>query len=134
MPQFSAEIRREKALEAVRLSARGLGDSAIGRELDINRATAKKLREDEYASRAEHRAPDKERSVARYEEIIRAAWERFDETDNRSLNASGYLNTIKAAQERIDKITGAEAPIKFHDMDEEYEVVFSDADEIPGAS
>ncbi|PLS84877.1 MAG: hypothetical protein CYG60_15575 [Actinobacteria bacterium] len=129
---MSKAERVEKAQEAVAMSARGVTLTAIGEVLGVSRQTASKLVQDELANRAEHRAADKERAVARYEEIIRAAWERFENTDNRSLNASGYLNTIRSAQERIDKITGAEAPIKHQDVDEEVEVVWDDANDFQG--
>ena len=104
--------REEKAQQAVELSARGLSYSAISRQLKVNWKTAKKLVKDELAIRAEHRDQDTERHLAVYDAVQQAAWERFVQTDNRSLNASGYLNTIKAAEDSKVKITGAEAPVK----------------------
>lgn len=105
--------REEKAYQAVELSARGASYQAIADELEVNWKTAKKLVDDELASRGEHREQDKERHLAVYDAIQQAAWERFRETDNRSLNASGYLNTIKSAEDSKLKVTGAEAPRKF---------------------
>lgn len=121
--------REEKATEAVALSARGMPDTLIAEELEISRNTVRRLRENEYAKRAEHRDQDKERHLAVYDAIQKAAWERFAGTDNRSLNASGYLNTIKAAEDSKVKITGAEAPFKVQDVNVEYEVVWNDDDE-----
>jgi orotate phosphoribosyltransferase-like protein len=119
--------REDKAQQAVELSARGMSYSSIARQLRINWKTARKLVDDELAKRAEHRGQDTERHLAVYDAIQQAAWERFQQTDNRSLNASGYLNTIKAAEDSKAKITGAEAPIKIQDVDEDYEVVWDDA-------
>lgn len=105
--------REEKAHEAVEMSARGASYQTIARALGVNWKTAKKLVIDELSKRSEHREQDKERHLAVYDAIQQAAWERFRDTDNRSLNASGYLNTIKAAEDSKTKITGAEAPRKF---------------------
>lgn len=130
MPQFSAEEKREKTEHIIELSAKAWSDCAIGREVEIDRRTVKKLREDELASRAEHRSAsnDRERAIATYEAIIVHGWERLAALkDARSYNVSGLLNSIKAAQERIDKLSGAEAPVKFKDeTDEPYDIVFDD--------
>jgi orotate phosphoribosyltransferase-like protein len=130
---MSKAERAEKAQRAVSLRARGDTLDEVGEALGITRQTARKLIDDELAGRSEHRAEDKERSIATYEEVIREGWRRLDKLDDRSLNVSGVLNSIRQAQERIDKITGAEAPAKVQHIDEEYEVVFEDADEISGA-
>lgn len=126
--QLTPVQREEKAIEAVALSAKGMPDTLIAKELDISRHTVKRLRENEYAKRAEHRDQDKERHLAVYDAIQKAAWERFAETDNRSLNASGYLNTIKAAEDSKVKITGAAAPEKIQLTEQEYEVIWDDID------
>ena len=112
MGRMTKAEREEKAQEAVELSARGFSYRAVASRIGVNWKTAKKLIEDELAVRAEGRDQDKERHLAVYDAIQRAAWERFRETDNRSLNSSGYLNTIKAAEDSKVKITGAEAPSK----------------------
>ncbi len=134
MPPFSAEDRQQKTSRCVELSVKGWNDSEIAREVGINRKTVKKLIEDEYAVRAEHRGPDKEAAIALYTKLIREGWERLEKLDDNSTNVSGVLNSIRAARERIDKIMGTEAPIKHQDVDEEVEVVFDDADEVTGAS
>lgn len=126
---LSAIEREEKSLEAVVLSAKGWSDVAIGKHLGINRATVKRLRDSEYARREEHREHDKEKAIAVYEAIIFAAWERFKNTNNTSLNSAGFLNTIKAAQDSINRITGAESPIKIQDVDGDWDVIWADADE-----
>lgn len=126
--QLTPVEREEKAIEAVALSARGMPDTLIAEALEISRHTVKRLRENEYAKRAEHRDQDKERHLAVYDAIQKAAWERFAETGNRSMNASGYLNTIKAAEDSKVKITGAAAPEKIQLTETEYEVVWDDID------
>jgi predicted transcriptional regulator len=121
--------KEEKSARAVSLSARGWTYREIAEDLGHDKNTIGAWIKDEYARRAEHRDQDKEEAIAVYREVIRAAWERFAVTNNASLNSSGFLNTIKAAQDSINKITGAEAPIKFKDMDDEVEVVWDDADQ-----
>jgi hypothetical protein len=104
--------RDEAAQKAVALSAQGLSYQRIAASLEVTWKTARKLVADELAVRAEHREKDTERHLAVYDAIQEAAWERFEETDNRSLNSSGFLNTIKAAEDSKVKITGAEAPTR----------------------
>lgn len=111
-PRLSQVKRAELADKAVELSARGLSNLAIASDIGVNRHTVKKLIDDELASRAEHRANDKERHLAVYTVVQRAAWERFKNTDNRSINASGYLNTIRGAEDSKVKLTGAAPPQK----------------------
>jgi hypothetical protein len=121
----------ELTAQAVELRAKNLSFNAIARELGITHPTAKKWIEDEYARRSEHRELDREKHLAVYEAIQSAAWAAFQDTNSASLNRSGYLNTIKAAEDSKVKITGAEAPHKYQDVTEEsYEIVFDD-DEIP---
>lgn len=104
--------REWKADVALDLSARGFNYTRIAEHLDVSWTTAKKLVDDELAKRAEHRGVDKERHLAHYDAIQSAAWAAFRNTNEKSLNRSGYLNTIKAAEDSKAKITGAEAPIK----------------------
>lgn len=129
--KLTAAERQEKADRAVELSAKGWSNSEIGADLGVHRHTVKKLIDDELAKRAEHREHEKEAAIAVYQAIIAEGWRRLaDLKDSRSHNASGFLNSIKAAQDSINKITGAEAPFKYHvEVDEEYEVVWDDADE-----
>ena len=122
MPRMSKVQREERMAEAVALSARGKTWDEIAEELGINRKTAMKLVDDELSKRGEHRIADREASIARNLAVIREAWRRLETTDNRSLNVSGLMNTIIRAGERIDKLTGAEAPIKHQRVKEEYVV------------
>lgn len=120
--RMTKATRAEKVLEAVDLSSRGQSINKIAEALEVQWTTARKLVDDGLAQRAEQRDTTTERqaSIERNLRVIQAAWERFENTDNRSLNASGYLNTIIRAGERIDKLTGAEAPVKYQEMKEEY--------------
>lgn len=118
----------ERALD---LSLRGLSALRIAREIGVSDTTIRKWMNDELAKRSEHRSNDKERAIARYEKIIRDAWETYEETEKLSPNnVSGLLNTIRACQERIDKLTGAEAPIKHQHVDEEIVVEWEDLDSV----
>jgi predicted transcriptional regulator len=125
---YTKAQRDELTTEAVRLSCRGWSTPKIAEEIGVTEKTIRRWMDDEFSLRAEMRDQDKERAISRYEEIIRAAWERYDRIDDRSLNASGLLNTIRQAQESIDKITGAQAPKKLQISDAEYEVVWDDLD------
>ena len=126
MGRMTKAQRDEKSALAVDMSARGYTYVRIGEALGVDRKTAAKLIEDELASRSEHREQDKERHLASYQAIQDAAWDAFRNTDNRSLNRSGYLNTIKSCEDSKAKITGAEAPRKYQQVDDTFEIVFDD--------
>lgn len=126
MPQYAAATRHEKTQEAVKLRAHQLSYYAIAKRIGVTQPTAKKWVEDEHARRSEHRGIDKEAHLAVYDAIQEAAWEAFENTSSQSLNRSGYLNTIKAAEDSKAKITGAEAPKKIQHVDETFEIVFDD--------
>lgn len=128
MPSYAAADRDEKTARAVELRARQWSFNRIAEDLGVHHDTAKKWVENEHARRAEHRGVDKESHLAVYDAIQVAAWDAFFDTHEGSLNRSGYLNTIKAAEDSKAKITGAEAPLKYQKIEEEYEVVFEDAD------
>ncbi len=121
--------RLEKSAIAVDLSARGSTNIAIADELGVTRKTVASLIANELSRRGEHRSNDKEKAISVYTALIAEGWKRLEKMDDRSLNVSGVLNAIRAAQERIDKVTGAEAPFKVQDVDEEYIVSWDDADE-----
>jgi orotate phosphoribosyltransferase-like protein len=127
MATMPAVQREEFTARAVQLSAEGWSAVAIAEDLGIHRKTVKKLIDDEMAQRSEHRAEDKERAIARYEAVIEASWKRYRRVHDASTNASALLNTIVAAQGRIDKITGAESPTKIQHVEDELEVVWPDA-------
>lgn len=112
MGRMTKAERDWKADVALDMSARGFNYSRIAAALDVSWVTAKKLVDDELAKRSEHREQDRERHLAHYDAIQAAAWTAFRNTNEKSLNRSGYLNTIKAAEDSKARITGAEAPRK----------------------
>lgn len=125
--QIQGAERRELAEQAVNLDVRGASFIEIGKQLGISRGLASTLVYEELANRAEHRDQDKERAIAEYRQIIRTAWTKLHELGNRSPNAVvGLLNTAINAQERIDRLTGAEAPIKYLEVDDTFEILFDD--------
>lgn len=138
MGRMTKAERELKMHEALTLSAKGKTVQFIADHLGVAWNTASALIDDAIANRGEHRSSEKDRETAivHYQAIIRAAWETFDIVYKRSPNAAvGFLNTSLSAQERIDKLTGAEAPVKYQDVSEEYDVVWDespvDADSIP---
>lgn len=134
MPSYSAADRMEKTQIAVELRAKQWSFNAIAQEIGVTHPTAKKWVEDEHARRAEHRGDDREKHLAVYDAIQAAAWEAFDNTSSASLNRSGYLNTIKAAEDSKARITGAEAPKKYQHVDDTFEIVFDDDELIEAES
>lgn len=102
---------RDRVLaEATRLSARGVRYSEIAKVVGISTPTLRIWLENEYSQRAEHRANDRERAIARYEELIYEGWERLKDTKNTSMNVSGLINAIRQIQDSINKVTGIDNP------------------------
>lgn len=132
---YTADYREQITSEAVEKRAKGWTYAEIGDEYGVTRQTIKKWITSEYASRSEHRSTSdaREEAIAHYRAQIREAWTRLGHIKSTSYNASGFLNTARQAQERIDKLTGAEAPIKLQEVDEEYEIVWEDADSLAAA-
>ena len=132
MGRMAKAEREEKMAQAVSLSVKGKSYTDIAEALEVSWVTAKKLVDDALAIRSEHRGVEKERekAIATYTAIIEEGWTRLETMDNRSLNVSGVLNSIRSAQESIDNLTGAKAPAKIQHLGEDYEIVFDD-DEIP---
>jgi orotate phosphoribosyltransferase-like protein len=115
VPQYSRREREQLSAVAVDLRAQGLTYAPIAEELGINRETARKWLEDEYAKRGEHDSVSiaRERAIAGYELLIREGWKRLEKLDDGSHNVPGILNAICRAQARVDKLTGAEASVKY---------------------
>ena len=132
MPQYSLEEREALTQTAVDLRARGRAYAAIAEELGISRPTAKKWILGEYAKRSEHRGVSdaREVSISRYEMLFTECVERLESLgkESKSLNASGYINAARGLLERIDKLTGAEVPVKHQQVETDYEVVWHDLD------
>lgn len=136
MPQYSQADREERTERAVEMRSKCKSISYIAREIGVTDDTAKKWIENEYARRSEHRGASqaREKAISVYEAIIAEGWERMERIKDTSLNVAGVLNAIRAAQERIDKLTGSEAPVKYQNVDEDFEIVFDDDDSLAQAS
>jgi predicted transcriptional regulator len=115
VPQYSRREREQLSTVAVDLRAQGKTYAEIAEELGISRDTARKWIEDEYAKRGEHGSASnaRERAIAGYELLIREGWQRLEKLDDRSHNMPGLINAICRAQTRMDKLTGAEASVKY---------------------
>jgi predicted transcriptional regulator len=102
---------------------------AIAEELGIDRRTVKTWIENEYARRSEQRSVSdaREAAIATYEAGLKAAWERLPRMHDRSTNLTGLLNNIRTFQERIDKLTGVETPVKYQEVEDEVEIFWDDS-------
>jgi hypothetical protein len=100
---MKAEERRFKAAEAYLLFIQRVSKTEISRRLKCGRQTVYTLIDEEIKFHAQDRNIDKEleKAISTYEAVIQAAWEKFKVVDPRSLNSSGYLNTIITAQKHI---------------------------------
>lgn len=130
MGRMAKAEHEEKMMQALSLSVKGKSYTDIAEDLGVSRPTATKLVEDALAVGAEHRSVEKERekAIATYRAIIDEGWQRLETIEDRSLNVSGVLNSIRSAQESIDSLTGAKAPKKIQHVDDTYEIVFDDDD------
>lgn len=132
MSQYSRRERDQLAAVAVDLRAQSWSYGQIARELGINPDTAARWVKDELARRSEHREGTsgnaREKAIAGYEALIREGWKRLKKLDDRSHNVPGCLNSIMHAQARIDKLTGAEASVKYllETPDQELEIYWED--------
>lgn len=116
MPAFTAEYRRELADQAYALSIKRITYTEIAKRLDITRQTAAKLvqEEKERISKDKEKEDARQKAISTYEALIRYGWELLesDELKANSLNQSGVMNSITAAQKAIDDIEGSKAPTK----------------------
>jgi hypothetical protein len=112
MGGLAIETRRELAEDVYKLYVQRHNFAEIGRRLGITRQLASTLAKQEAAFREKDRRTDeRERSIATYDATIRSAWEWLAKIKNPSTNnLAALLNTIVAAQSRIDAITGVLAP------------------------
>lgn len=128
MPQYAPAVKDEMTQKAVELRAKQWSYQRISDELGISRNTATVWINDEHSRRSEHRGEDSEKHLAVYDAIQAAAWEAFENAPSSSLNRSGYLNTIKNCEDSKARITGAEAPKKYQNVGDTWELVFDDDD------
>jgi len=85
--------------------ALGLSEAAIRKDLERVRLLWTERANDDIAL---HKAE----AVATYRQVQQAAWERFEQASDKSLNKSAFLNTVKSAEDSIVKVLGLEAPLK----------------------
>lgn len=111
-PNLTGAGRRKVAQQAYDLSIRRATYTQIAESLKITRQLASNLVSEEQARRTEETSDERDRAIATYDAIIRSGWQRLATTKDNSLNVSGLLNSIRAAQAEIDKITGVRAPEK----------------------
>jgi orotate phosphoribosyltransferase-like protein len=128
--KLTAAERAEKMVRAVELSAKGKSNTEIAEEIGVTPKTVANLINNELARRAEHRDNGKEESIAVNRALIAEGWRRLETLGVAAPQASGLMNSIRASQERIDKVTGAEAPVKHQRVDEEIVVEWEDLDSV----
>lgn len=133
MPQYSQAHKRELTLKAIELRAERYSYSAIARELCLSHPTVKKWIEGYFIEQSETRyvSDARELAIATYAAGIRDCWERLRALpiDSRATNVGALHNNIRSYQERIDKLTGAEAPIKYQEVEDEIVISWPDADD-----
>jgi hypothetical protein len=123
--------REDLKPQVLDLSAKGWANPKIGKHLGIHFNTVSKLLRDGLAEMAEHRSigEDRERAIRNYQLLVEIGWEKLEDA---KLGQSTYglpaiLNSIRAAQAEVDKLTGVHAPIKYQDVDEVTEVVWDES-------
>jgi predicted transcriptional regulator len=112
--RWTEEERREMAGLAVEMRAKRMTMKEIGAELGCSPTAVKKLVDEEYARRRPRRERARAKALADYDALIRECWRRLAAFHDSSAaqNVSGIIGQIRQILERIDKITGAEAPTK----------------------
>lgn len=108
------EERADLAHRAVQCRTKGMTYREIARELGTHKDAIKPLLDEEYARLRPIRERERAAAISQYHAIIRESWERLAAFGKNAAqqNVTGLLTSIRQAQERIDKLTGAEAPIK----------------------
>jgi hypothetical protein len=106
--------REEKALEASMLRAKGKTLRETAEALGCGANLVKVLLDEEYRRRKPQRERARSKAIIAYEALVREMWRRLAAfPDNASAqNVNGFMGNIRQTLERIDKITGAEAPTK----------------------
>lgn len=132
MTKFSAVERRELTEWAVIEHSKGRSYSSIAEEISVERRTVASWIQSEYARVSEQRGVSdaRERALVGYEALLREAWRRIKKTDVRSLNSAGLINAARSVLERMDKLTGAEAPVKHQAIEDEIVIEWEDLDNI----
>lgn len=119
MPKKSAAEVRRLTDEAYLLDLKGWSYTAIGEHLAVTRQYVAKLIEGEREKRADEALDfDAVAAIDRYRKTIADAEAVLGTISPQSTNLTGLHNVILKAQERIDKITGVESPLKIQDVGE----------------
>ena len=102
------------AHEAVLLRAEGLSYREVAARLGVNKNTVPGLIAQEYDRRKATRDEERAYAISVYRGLQRDAWKRLSAlpVNSSSQSVSGMHASIRQAQERIDKITGIEAPTR----------------------
>ena len=111
---LTPEEREAFGHEAVLLHAEGLTYRQIAREIGVHYNTVGGLIREEYERRKATRGQERSRALAVYRRRQADGWGRLKvlPTGSTAQNVTGMHNAIRQEQERIDKITGIEAPTK----------------------
>lgn len=111
---LTQEEREDLGHRAVLLHAEGKNYRETAEEIGVHYNTVGGLIRDEYERRKATRDEERSRAIAVYRALQRDAWRRLKElpTGSAAQNVTGMHNSIRLEQERIDKITGIEAPTK----------------------
>jgi len=137
VPKFSAGERRELTEWCVVQHAQGRSYSDIADEIAVDRHTVARWVQAEFAVRSEYRSVSgaREVAIATYEAVIREVWRRLRRLNDYSTSVPGLLNVVCRTQARIDRLTGVEAPIKYHELPDEIVITWDDIDnlELPDA-
>lgn len=130
MPKLTTDERRALTVWAVVEHAKGRTYTDIAEEAGVERRTVSGWIESEYARVSEQRSVSdaRERAISGYEALLREAWRRIQKTDTKSLNSAGLINAARGLLERIDKLTGAEAPVKYQEVEDEIIIEWEDLD------
>ena len=101
-------VSEEKQLEICRLDLRNVSQVEIARRTGVHRNTVRRVLERTRASLAvtQDLGPERARSVAMYQEIIRTAWEAVETAKEKGRSLAALLAEIRLAQTRIDQILG----------------------------
>ena len=111
---LTEEEREALGHEAVLLRAEGLSYRAVAARLGVSKNTVGPLIREEYDRRKATRDEERAYAISVYRGLQRDAWKRLSAlpVNSSAQSVSGMHASIRQAQERIDKITGIEAPTK----------------------
>ncbi len=100
--------------QALLMHAQGKTYREIAQALGVSRPTVKSLIDRALGAAREERSKAKARQLAAYRALLGEAWTRLlgFPSNSSSQNVTGLVNAARSILERIDKLTGVEAPTK----------------------